>query len=189
VPGATLSCLPVAGSGAKYIKGNGGNALCLSSGSQYPERVVQFWDWVFADQANYDLICYGVEGKNYSLSGNRISFPGDSYKDSTALIFANANFMRFAPGTSDNTIEQIRQWNDGAEISPLTGFTFDGKNVQAELEKAKAVYAAYGKLLFTGSSDADALLAEFADRMKAAGQDTIVAEAQAQADAYLASKQ
>lgn len=187
-PGASLACVPLAGPGARYIEGNGGSALCVASGSKYPDRVVAFWNWVYAAQANYDLVCYGVEGRNYSLSGDGITFIGDSYKGFPSGMFANANYMRFAPDLPKDTIEKIKRWNDGAEASPLGGFVFDGTKVQAELDKAKAVYAAYGKLLFTGSSDAAALLTEFGAKLKAAGQDKIVAEAQAQANAYLVDR-
>jgi putative aldouronate transport system substrate-binding protein len=185
VPGASLACVPVTGPGGTYIEGNGGSALCIASGSRNPDRAMEFLNWVYAGQDHYDLICYGEKGKNYLLAGEGITLISDSYKSFPSEMFANVNYMRFTPEMPEETMETIRHWNDGASISPLGGFVFNATNVQAETDQAKALYAIYGKLLFTGSSDSVVLLNEFGARLKAAGQDKIVAEAQAQVNAYL----
>lgn len=186
-PGAALSCLPVTGTGAKYLEGYGGSALCVASGSQHGDSVVQFLDWVFASQANYDLVSYGVQGKNYSLSGERLTAQDGSYTGLPATLFTNVNYMRFPQGVPDDAVSAFKSWNEGAQMDPLAGFVFDGTNVSAQLASVKTVEDTYAKLLFTGSSDAGALLAEFGAKLKDAGQDKIVAEAQAQLDAFLSS--
>jgi putative aldouronate transport system substrate-binding protein len=184
-PNAALSCLPVIGSGAKYLEGYGGSALCVASGSRHGDSVVQFIDWVYTSQANYDLMSYGVPGKNYKLSGERLATQDGSYVGLPGTFFTNGNYMRFTQGVPDDAISAYRNWNLGAQMSPLAGFTLDGTNVSAELASVKIVYGIYAKLLLTGSTDEDALLAEFGTRLKAAGQDKIVVEAQAQVNAFL----
>jgi putative aldouronate transport system substrate-binding protein len=184
---AALSCAPVAGASTRYVEGDGGSALCLTAGCKHPDRVVEFWDWVYADQANYDLVCYGLENKNYVLAGDGILL-GASGAMPLEAVFSNANFMRFAPGAPDSAMKAFRHWNDGAVLSPLAGFAFDGSGVQEKLDQVGEVYATYGKLLFSGSSDVDTMLAEFGAKLKDAGQDDIVAEAQKQVDAFLKPK-
>lgn len=184
-PGAVLSCARVPHSGKQYIEGRGG-ALCLTTASPHPEGVVKLWDWVFAAQDNYDLLAYGVAGTDYRLSGDRVEPLIGGYGGFPAESFSNAGFSRYPLGTPDGYVEAVRHWNDGAEKYPLAGFAFDGSAIQASLDKAGAAFALYGRQLFTGSSDTEALLADLSAKLKAAGQDGIVAEAQAQVNAYLA---
>lgn len=186
VPGAQLAGVPVLGS-QKYMTSDGGSALCLAAASKSGAEVVQLWNWVYSSQENYDLICYGVEGKNYKLDGDRITVLDDSYKSFPAWIFSNMNFERFPPGVSDETIDTLRHWNDGAAASPLMGFAFDPSAVKAAVAKVQKVYDAYVPALNAGSADTTELLAEFGAMMKAAGQDAVVAEAQKQIDAFLAA--
>ncbi len=186
VPDAVLSEVPVFGK-VKYLSGNGGNVLCLSAAGKNPETAVQFWAWVLSSQDNYDLFCYGVENENFEISNDRITMLNEDYSAFPAL-FQNMNFRRFPAGVSDEYIQLLKSWNDGALPDPLMGFVFDTQKVKNELAKVKSVYALYGAALQTGSTDTDTLLKEFAARMKAAGQDKIVAEAQAQVNEFLASK-
>ncbi len=185
-PGAVLTEAPIFGK-TKYLSGNGGNAICLAKSSKNPETAVAFWGWVLTSQENYDLFRYGIEHVNYEIANDRIVPLNDSYSTFPAL-FENMNFHRFPAGVSDEYIQTVKEWNNGALTDPLMGFVFDGTKVKNELAKVKAVYALYGPALQTGAVDTETLLKEFAAKMKAAGQDKIVAEAQAQVDAFLAAK-
>lgn len=187
VPDAVLADQPFFGS-AKYLSGNGSSALCLSQGSTNPGPVVKFWAWVLASQENYDLFCYGIEGTQYELADGRIVLLDDSYSAFPETIFNNMNYRRFPKGATDDYINTLKHWNDGAQTSPLDGFVFDAAAVKNELTKVKAVYAAYGPALNTGSAETAPLLLEFGAKLKAAGQDKIIAAAKAQIDAFLASR-
>jgi putative aldouronate transport system substrate-binding protein len=188
VPGAELACAPVPSLGIRYIDSYGGGALCVAYGSRNPDKAVQLWNWALAGQEHYVLFCYGKNGSNYILTGEKITLIDGGPTALQSKMFANAGYMRFPAGTSDAYIDAVRNWNNGVKVSPLMGFVFDGKNVQEALAKVNAVYSVYGRLLLTGSSNAEALLSEFGKRLKAAGQDAIVAEAQAQVNAFLAAK-
>lgn len=183
-----LMDVPVSG-GVKYYTGNGGNALCVSSASKAADKVVQFLNWVYSSQENYDFINYGIDGVHYEITDGRFVQLDKSYAAFPSSIFRNMNYHRYPLGVSDEYAEAMKHWNDGAELSPLIGFSFSTSNVKDELAKVKAVFSTYAPLLNTGSTGSDALLAEFAAKMKAAGQDKIVAEAQSQVEAFLAAKQ
>lgn len=187
VPEASLTEAPVFGQ-KKYLASDGGSALCLASTSKSPEMVVQFWAWVLGNQDNYDLFCYGIEHVNFEIADDRLAVLDDSYSAFPAKVFDNLNYRRFPAGVSDEYIDTLKRWNDGAEVSPLMGFVFDATAVKNEVAKTKAVYSSYSILLNAGSVDTAVLLAELSAKMKAAGQGKIIAEAQAQIDAFLAGK-
>lgn len=46
-------------------------SLAINSDSPNPERVLIFIEWLQSSQENYDLLMYGIEGKQYSLQGNK----------------------------------------------------------------------------------------------------------------------
>lgn len=186
VPGAQLADVPVFGA-QKYIMSDGGSALCLTAASKKPAEVVQFWNWIVASQENYDLLNYGIKDQNYKLDGERIAYLNDSYKSFPAWMFTNMNFERYPAGASDDYIDTLKHWNDGAVVSPLLGFVFDPTPVKDIVAKVQLVYDAYAPAINAGSADTAALIAEFGAKMKAAGQDKIVTEAQKQIDAFLSA--
>jgi putative aldouronate transport system substrate-binding protein len=187
VPGAILDNQPFFGD-KKYIANNGGNALYLTSVSKHADKVVQFWSWVFSSQENFDLYNYGIEGVNYELKDNRVAFLDDGYTTFPGWMFKNMNFLRFPEGITDEYIDRMKKWDEGAEISPLMGFTFNPENVTTELAQVNSVWNAYSKTLESGIVDPVKLMPEFIEKIKAAGQDKILQEAQKQVDAFLAAK-
>ena len=40
----------------------------MSSTSKHVNEAVQFINWLYSDQANYDLFFYGIEGQHYTLN-------------------------------------------------------------------------------------------------------------------------
>lgn len=185
--GCTLGVVKLAGADVGLIRGNGGNALCLVKDSAMPDRAMEALNWVYAAQENFDMLSYGLSGRHYNLEGDRLSIAGDGYSAFPASIFANINFLRFPAETPDDCVQTLKSWDEGAQISPLTGFAFDGAAVKDEFEKVKKVYQNYAAQMLSGSSDAEALLQEFGAQMTAAGQDKVLAEAQKQVDATIAA--
>lgn len=187
VPGAVLADQPYM-SGTKYLGGNGGNAMYVASSSKHPEEVMKFFNWIHASQENYDLYCYGVEDEDYTLENDRITILSDYPALFPSWMFKNLNFLRFNNAISDDYIETIKHWDDGAVPSPLLGFTFNGKPVEAEVGAYWAHWSAYGNTLQSGTVDVDAMLPEFTEKGEAAGQKEIIAELQGQLDEYFANK-
>jgi len=188
IPGAILQDAPFNGDRPKYLGGTGGNAFFLSPTSKNPDAVMKFWAWVFTSQENYDLYCYGIKDTNYSLDANgRITFLNSDYASFPSWMFKNLNFLRFNSSLSDDYISTLKHWDDGAIHDPLNGFVFDPTNIATELAQCSSVFSSYSPALDSGAGDLTTLLPEFAGKMKDAGQDAIVAEAQKQIDAYLAA--
>ncbi len=75
-----------------------------------------------------------------------------------------------------------------AMASPLSGFVFDSSSVQTEIANVTSVVTEMLKPLVTGSVDPETTVPQFLERLKTAGVDKIIAEKQAQLDAWNASK-
>jgi len=60
--------------------------------------------------------------------------------------------------------------------------------MKTEMAACKAVMDEYDISLDTGSVDPDTVLSKYADKLKKAGLDKIIAEKQKQLDAYLAAQ-
>ncbi|HPU42135.1 MAG TPA: extracellular solute-binding protein, partial [Acetivibrio clariflavus] len=50
-------------------------SVAVAKNSKNPERVLMFIEWLHKSQENYDLFRFGVNGRNYSLDGENISYP------------------------------------------------------------------------------------------------------------------
>ena len=75
-----------------------------------------------------------------------------------------------------------------AMASLLSGFVFDSSSVQTEIANVTSVVTEMLKPLVTGSVDPETTVPQFLERLKTAGVDKIIAEKQAQLDAWNASK-
>lgn len=69
------------------------------------------------------------------------------------------------------------------------GFNFDVTNVQIEMANCNAVVTEYLKPLLYGFMDIETSYPEFIKKLDDAGAEKIIAEKQAQLDAYIAAKQ
>ena len=66
------------------------------------------------------------------------------------------------------------------------GFTFDPANVTDEITACTNVVSQYYNTIVLGLEDTETLLAQFREELHNAGIDTIIAEKQAQLDAWAA---
>jgi putative aldouronate transport system substrate-binding protein len=171
------------------------NFLCLNSKSKDPVRVTMFYDWIFADQANYDLLNYGIEGKHWIDTGNHTydtpagldaslnyTFPG-------YVLLDNPVFDRIYEQGSEEYKKDLafRRDVNNFTASALTGFTPNYDNIQNEMAKVGAIWAETIFALGAGVLDPDEELEGIKEKLIAAGYDKIVEEAKSQVDAYLGS--
>ncbi|HAA25383.1 MAG TPA: ABC transporter substrate-binding protein, partial [Ruminiclostridium sp.] len=92
-------------------------------------------------------------------------------------------------GEQPDLWEQMKKDNDTALRSKALGFTFNSENVKTELAAVNSVRSQYRMLIECGLADPDSgIIEEYVAKMKEAGVDKIIAEKQAQLDAWLAKK-
>ena len=86
--------------------------------------------------------------------------------------------------------ERTAEWNANAIPSSLLGFNYDTSKYPTEIANCQAVVNEYHKVFMAGAYGADTMkyYDEFIEKLNAAGVDTVIADKQAQIDAFLADK-
>ena len=190
----------------RYIVQGFENSLGLLAGGQNPNEAVDFLNWVRSSQENHDLVCYGVEGRNYELTEDgRLDFSNIDPEMRFATYmpywcFNDIRFARYSKYLSDEYVENLKNWDKTEEeggvvvVSDLVGFAPDMRN--SELATAyKNVNAAAGESV-TNLIDGKYSLSETIDGVtryqkllsdvETAGMQTLIDELQAQLDEFLA---
>ena len=176
--------------------------MAISSNSKNPERAMQLLELLNTEKGKdlYNLMVYGIEGKNYTkINDNEIEPIGYSSQPTADSPYGQFNwaignifngyelYMEDKPLTMQNAF--IKQVNEEASASKMKGFTLDTDPIKTELAQVNAVIGEYKTTLASGAApDAEALYKDFIDKLVKAGDDKIVEEIQHQIDEWLATK-
>lgn len=161
----------------------------VMSNSEHPEASVKFLNLWFSDPEVGTLINYGIEGVHYQLDGNGMG----SYlegQDSSSCTYHlekainNTNGIRWN-GENPDYAKLLVESNTNSAKSVAIGFAFDTTNVTNEITQLDNVCSKYQIGLECGALDPVTELPKFIEELKAAGIETVIAEKQAQLDAYL----
>jgi putative aldouronate transport system substrate-binding protein len=180
---------PLAGSNA--LQG-----LIIPRTSKNPEKAL---DYIWHTNSNYDLhaiLAHGIEGVHYTRTEDKNNVDPIIKEADQAKYRGEGwnigNTFLADPYSLDGTewIDYNREIVMGKAIAtPLAGFQVDIEPIKNELEQFNAVQAEYEWALDCGAvEDWENHYNEMIEKMKSAGSDAIIAEMQAQVDAYLAEK-
>lgn len=181
------------GAGTAYLTTGGIIATLwgISNTSQHPERVLEVIELLATDEYAMNLISYGIEGVHYEFTDDTKttirSIDGAGYAPSMSWALGNVFKTYVYEGQPADVWEQTAELNASADVSPLMGYTYSVANVDLETTNVETVVRTYSALL-TGTVDVDATIENLLADMEVAGIDTIIEDAQAQIDAFLASK-
>ena len=176
-------------------------ALAINSQSDNIEKSLELIELLNTNDDLYKLLCYGEEGKDYTYDENGVvQYTDGGYFTNYADYMisqsydADGDFSR-TPMNKDAAGEQTKEMyeiaykgDQEAPASPLSGFVFDNSKVQTEIANVTSVVTEMLPSLVTGSVDPETTVPQFLERLQSAGVDTIIAEKQAQLDAWNASK-
>lgn len=187
--------------GGKRISGGGITNMSwgIPVTCERPEKVIEFMELLFTDGELATLLNYGIEGKHYEKvdgTENIIDYPEgltgftsgygtfiNWYGDTKMTYQRVPNTDSFYDTLNDYTLE------GGAKVMPSFGYTFDSTPVTTESSALVNVVTEYRDVLECGLvEDVDAQLDEFLVALEQAGIDNVIAENQAQFDAWKASK-
>lgn len=91
--------------------------------------------------------------------------------------------------TSTSTkYDEVKELNEKAEPSVLLGFSLDTTNIADQLANCIQIAERYKGELMTGTADPEVMVPQMMEELRGAGFDEIVAEAQAQVDAFMAAQ-
>ena len=174
-------------------------AVAVNAQSKNIEKSVELIELLNTDDELYRLITLGEEGVdyvfdedgNYSLVEGKYNFNyndwqiGQSYSpDFTRALYHNNESGKITKLSQSFVYEADKD----ADVSPVTGFTFDQSSVKTEMANCTAVMSEMIPALSNGSVDPATALPEFLSRLEVAGVDKVIAEKQAQYDAWRAAK-
>lgn len=161
----------------------------ISSGCENIERAVAFINLLNSDKYLLSLFCNGIEGQDYEFVDKEkdlIEITGEHYMYS--FLIGNTTNEYYSNPVNVGANEEIKELNASSEPSVIMGFTFNADNVTTEIAQCTAVSAEYLPALVTGSVDPDTTIDAFLAALEEAGAPAIIAEMQAQIDAWAASK-
>ena len=160
----------------------------VSSTSKNPVNAVKMLEIMNTDRDILNLLCWGIEGKNYEkVSENRISPIKDSGYTNISNWILGSQKNSFVSGTQSDTVwEETEEFNNNGLVSPVLGFNFNADNVGVEITNCQAVVDENIEFLELGLVDEESYKS-FVDKLKKAGADTIIKELQKQVDEWWAA--
>ena len=167
-----------------------GTMIGINKKCKDPDLAMKFIQLINTNKELYNLICFGIEGVNYNLTADgKVQYiDGSGYAPKADWKFGNQFNALLLEGQDDDLWEQTENYNASAVNSPLLGFSFSTENITNEISQASSVSEEY-KVLNCGAKDPDTYFEEFKEKMKVAGKDKLLEDAQRQVDEFWASKQ
>jgi putative aldouronate transport system substrate-binding protein len=191
VPGAKIEAITFfkQEKGANISTFQAWNFLALTHVSKNKERAIQFLNWT-QQKDNYDLLAYGIKGKNWEPVGDdQYKKLDDGYAWFPYAWIWNPTLDRFDRGLGADTIALNKFTANGDNFTPskLAGFTFDSAPVANEIAQLNTIRDKYMDPIYNGVVDPDSYWNKYKSEAAPAVK-KIQTEMQKQIDAFLASK-
>lgn len=191
IPGAELELvLPYADSSAKVFSTFGAsNHVVFNKRGDQLVPGMKLMEWL-SQQANHDMLQYGVEGTDWTADGDK------SYTTKSDYVFPGYTMswripLERRPATM---IDSEKRWLDfvqsfdNFDLSPLAGFTVDEAPIKTQLAQFSAGTPKYLRPLQAGNVDTDSGLEALKKGYGNAGLDKVVTEVEKQLSAFFASR-
>jgi ABC-type sugar transport system, periplasmic component len=170
------------------------NSNGVSSTTKHPEAAIQFLNWVYAKQENFDLVTYGIKDVHWKETGDNLKDTlkknqngGASYELANWLL-GHVEMNRYPTNYDKDRLERRTTISDDTLNSITIGFNFDPTNVAAEYANTVAEMKTSVEPLRFGVVSYEQAFDKVLANMKAAGLDRVVAEYEKQFKEWLASR-
>ncbi len=161
----------------------------VPSNSQNPEAAVAFIELMYTNPDIENLFVYGIEGRDYEVVDGEAHLLETKEYQCSDFFFGNQFAAYPGEGSGADFRETSLAALEAAEISPYFGIVIDTSSIANELTAVQAVKDQYSPALVSGTvspDDPEKGIDAYMAALKAAGIDTVIAEYQAQLDAFLA---
>jgi putative aldouronate transport system substrate-binding protein len=164
--------------------------LAIGANSKHAERALMVYDLLRNDEECYRYINYGMEGSDYVINDAGELDRPEGWDQSVDALESN-----FWCGRNDDLeLVNARHYKGAADIYadynsyaidyPYGKFVFDNSNVSTQIAAMADVCANYiPRIAFGKVDDPKAMVAEFREKLKAAGYEDVLKEVQTQLDA------
>ncbi|MGN7454007.1 ABC transporter substrate-binding protein [Paenibacillus pasadenensis] len=164
----------------------------ISKTSKDPARAMMLLNLFYKDKELLTLFNFGVEGKHYVLQDGQIALPEGKtssdvgYSHDIMWQIGNQMLNYTRVGEDPNKYENYKKFNEAISQNPsrIFGFIFDPEPVKNEMIAIDTAIKPYVDGIKSGQLDPEENVPKMLDKMKAAGSDKVIAEAQKQLDAW-----
>lgn len=172
-------------------------SYAIAAGTKHPDEAFKVFEELYTNPEICTLLKYGIEGQDYQLNKDgKVEFlDGQDVTNCSWSVGWTSSWAlpNWEPGPltynmKDGYYDNFRSYDETALMSKGVGFCFDTSKVTNEYTACVNVMDKYYNALLCGSVDPDETLPKFREELEAAGIDKIIAEKQAQLDAFLDSR-
>lgn len=172
------------------------NGVALAANTKNPERTLMALDLLMQEPSYVMLSYFGIEGENYEMTEDgKVGLPEGVTNDSNTypvdvagFWFVSKDLQPPLASWTDAYIAHREDLNGILVNNPMNGFEVDKEATKTEEANCNNAFTQYGQPLFIGAvPDVEAAFAELEEKAKAAGYDTVVAEAEKQIADFVAS--
>lgn len=170
------------------------DACVISTTSKNPERALALYDYITTDEEAFRAFYYGIEGTSYEIIDGQVQALNTDNYGFSSLWAARGEFTLDEVGYPQEAVDIKKGWDE--EIAKkgntgsayLAGWTPDTTSVETEYAACTNVVQQYWWPLELGlTNDVEGSLAEFQEKMEAAGIDKVLEVFQKQLDEYCAN--
>ncbi|MGG1611937.1 ABC transporter substrate-binding protein [Paenibacillus phoenicis] len=165
-----------------------GSIMAISANSEHPEKAMEFLNLLNTDPVLRNMVDSGIEGVHYKkIDDNHYENLAESKNyDMPSYSLGNNMLLYLNANDPDDKWEQFKKFNAEGVNSPILSFNFDSTKVATEMAAVQNVKEQFWSSLMTGTVDPAEYLPKAIEKFKEAGLDKVIAEAQAQLDAWRA---
>lgn len=156
----------------------------VSSSSKHPEAAIRMIDIMNSDKEIFNMLNYGIEGVNYTMEDGFVKeIPDSGYFFNSGWALGNQFNAYLVEGQQEGVWEETMEINNSAEVSPISGFSFNEDPVATEMAQMSSVTSEYK---FIGVyDDFEQRFEQFREKMEQAGVEDYKAEVQSQLNEWL----
>ena len=166
-----------------------GSCYCVTANStpEQAQACIDFMGLLYTDSKLADLYTFGIEGEDFTYDANgQVEQTSEKYNHS---MWESASATIVTPVSNEpaNKADLYKDFNGGANTSCAAGFRFDKTPVEASYAACQSVFDQYGFVLENGGvapEDVQATIDEYQAALDEAGYQEVLAEFQAQYDAW-----
>ncbi|GAA3407423.1 extracellular solute-binding protein [Paenibacillus hodogayensis] len=173
------------------------NFSSIPTTSKNADRVMAFFDWLYADAKNHDLFEYGIEGKHWVAVGpDKFKLPdgvdpGKNYSFPGYVLTWNPNYKRTPADWPEELQKREKYLSEEKSYvkSTTAGFTLNAEPIKSELAKVGPEFKKVRTVASLGlTENYEADYKEAIEKMKKMGLDKIRDEIKKQLEEFLAAQ-
>lgn len=164
-----------------------GSVLTINANSSKKLECMKLIELVNTDTQLRDWLWYGEEGVNYEyVEEDGVKKVSKINTDWTMAAYTQGTFFIATPEVGSNGYAQVQALNEQATVSPAMGFAPDTSEIADTLANLAAIRTNYASMIETGADPS--AVATMMEEMRANGFDEVLAEINAQYQAWLANQ-